>query len=148
MDENNLLRMAILIATEAHKNQKDKNGQPYVLHLFRVMNMGKTIDEKICGVLHDIVEDTDWTFEKLQNEGFSAEIIETLKCLTKTNEEENYEMFIQRVLSNKLAISVKINDLTDNLDVKRLDLVGEKDIPRINKYLKAYKLLTEYQNKN
>jgi len=141
-NDNTLLSKAIFIAFEAHKAQTDKNGQPYMLHLSRVMNMGKTIDEKICGVLHDLVEDTGWTFEKLEKEGFSKEIVEALKCLTKLSEEEDYEEFIKRVQKNKLAINVKINDLTDNLDVKRIREVNEKDLKRINKYLAAYRTLT------
>ncbi|MFN8671750.1 MAG: phosphohydrolase [Candidatus Sericytochromatia bacterium] len=141
-----MLNKAIKIAVEAHKEQLDKNNQSYLGHIFRVMNMGKTIDEKICGILHDLVEDTNWTFEKLEKEGFSEEIISALKCLTKTNEEEPYDNFINRVLSNKLAISVKINDLTDNLDIKRFEQLKETDLKRLNKYLKAYKKLTEFNN--
>jgi (p)ppGpp synthase/HD superfamily hydrolase len=77
-----MLDKAIKIATEAHSNQKDKFGQPYLLHLMRVSLRGKNEHEKICGILHDLVEDTDWTFEKLEKEGFSAEIIAALKCVT------------------------------------------------------------------
>jgi len=84
------------------------------------------------------VEDTEWTFEQLAKEGFSSEIIAALKCVTKTSEQENYENFIERVKKNKLAISVKINDLEDNLDARRMLQLTEKDIPRFNKYLKAY----------
>ncbi|MEK7433140.1 MAG: phosphohydrolase [Cyanobacteriota bacterium] len=138
-----MLKKAISIAVEAHKNQVDKNGQPYVLHLFRVMNMGKSNNQKICGVLHDLIEDTDWTFEKLEKEGFSEEIISALKCLTKKDDNENYEGFINRIVVNKLAISVKINDLTDNMDIKRLDKLTEKDLVRLNKYLKAYQKLID-----
>ena len=142
-DQNKLLLKAIEIATAAHKNQADKNGEPYLGHLFRVMNMGRTTDEKICGVLHDLVEDTDWTFEKLAQEGFPEKIITALKCVTKISEEENYDDFILRVQENKLAINVKINDLTDNMDVRRFTVMTEKDLKRINKYLKAYRQLTE-----
>lgn len=147
IDKTGLLNKAIAIAFEAHKNQLDKNGHPYVLHLFRVMNMGKTMNEKICGVLHDLVEDTNWTFERLKEEGFSSEIIDAIECVTKIDEDEDYDKFIQRIIKNKLAISVKINDLTDNIDVRRFSEVQEKDIKRLNKYLKAYRLLIEYQCK-
>jgi (p)ppGpp synthase/HD superfamily hydrolase len=129
---------AIKIATEAHSNQKDKFGEPYILHLMRVSLRGKNDNEKICGILHDLVEDTDWTFEKLEKEGFSTEIIAALKCVTKTSEEEPYDDFIERVKTNKLAIAVKINDLEDNMDVRRMIQLSENDMPRINKYLKAY----------
>ncbi len=138
-----LLNKAIEIAVTAHKNQTDKNGHAYYGHIFRVMNMGKTLDEKICGVLHDLIEDTEWTFEQLEHEGFPIHIIEALKCLTKKDDNEDYEAFINRVIPNKLAVSVKLNDLTDNMDIKRLSHLTEKDLARLNKYLKAYKLLTE-----
>jgi (p)ppGpp synthase/HD superfamily hydrolase len=133
-----MLAKAIKIATAAHANQKDKNGEPYILHLMRVCLRGKNENEKICGILHDLVEDTDWTFEQLAKEGFSPEVIAALMCVTKTSEQENYEDFIERVKKNKLAISVKINDLEDNLDARRMLQISEKDIPRFNKYLKAY----------
>ena len=137
------LEKAILIATEAHKNQKDKYGAPYLLHVMRVMTSGRTEDEKIVGVLHDVVEDTDWTFEQLQKEGFSNHIIDAIRCLSKTSDEENYDLFIERIKGNQLAVKVKLNDLTDNLDVKRIPEVTGKDVERLNKYLKAYRLLAE-----
>ena len=135
------LEKAIEIAVKAHQGQKDKFGAPYIGHIMRVMNMGRTDEEKICGVLHDIVEDTDWTFEQLAAEGFSPTIIEALRCVTKLSEEEDYEHFVQRTLQNRLACLVKINDLTDNMDVRRIPEVTEKDIPRFNKYLKAYRTI-------
>jgi (p)ppGpp synthase/HD superfamily hydrolase len=77
------LAKAIEIATSAHKRQKDKSGAEYILHPLRVMERGKTEVEKICGVLHDVVEDSNWTFVTLENEGFSAEVIGVLRCITK-----------------------------------------------------------------
>ena len=138
----NTLERAIQIATEAHKGQLDKAGRDYIGHPLRVMEMGKTEDEKIVGVLHDVIEDTDWTFEKLEAEGFSREVIEALKCVTKLSENENYDEFIERVKKNPLAVAVKINDLTDNMDIRRLPYLSDKDVKRLKKYLKAYKKLT------
>ena len=139
MNENQLLNKAISIATAAHKNQVDKMRAPYLGHLTRVMNMGTTIDEKIAGVLHDLVEDTPWTFEQLENEGFPRHIIAALKCVTKTSDEEDYDEFIERVKTDPLAIKVKINDLTDNMDIRRISVLTEKDLVRLNKYLEAYR---------
>lgn len=136
------LKRAIQIATEAHKGQFDKAGKEYIGHPIRVMEMGKTEDEKIVGVLHDVIEDTDWTFERLEAEGFSQEVINALRCVTKTSENENYDEFIDRVKKNPLAASVKINDLTDNMDIRRLPYLSDKDVKRLKKYLKAYKRLT------
>ena len=135
-----MLVKAIQIAVSAHKEQVDKSGQPYILHLIRVMDAGETEQEKICGVLHDLVEDTDWTFEKLENEGFSEKIISALKCVTK-QENEDYDVFINRVKANPLAIKVKLNDLRDNMDITRLVHITEKDQERLNKYLTAYQEL-------
>ena len=136
------IERAIQIATEAHKGQFDKAGREYIGHPIRVMEMGKTEDEKIVGVLHDVIEDTDWTFERLEAEGFSQEVINALRCVTKTSENENYDDFIDRVKKNPLAASVKINDLTDNMDIRRLPYLSDKDVKRLKKYLKAYKRLT------
>jgi (p)ppGpp synthase/HD superfamily hydrolase len=135
-----LLR-ATEIAIEAHKNQVDKNNDPYILHLVRVMNAGRTINEKIVGILHDLIEDTLWTFGDLEREGFSKEVIDAIKCVTKEEDDEDYDHFVARVKTNSLAIKVKINDLIDNLDVKRLHEITEKDVARLNKYLAAYREL-------
>ncbi len=140
-----MIERAIEIAVNAHKNQKDKSGAPYILHLLRVMEKGKTEIEKICGILHDLVEDTNWTFEKIAKEGFSNEIIDVLKCVTKESENENYNHFIKRVMKNETAISVKINDLKDNMDITRLSKLTDRDLKRLNKYLHAYNQLIERQ---
>ena len=135
------LQRAIEIATDAHKGQFDKAGNEYIGHPLRVMEMGQTEEEKIVGVLHDVIEDTDWTFEALEAEGFSQEIIGALRCVTKLSENENYDDFIERVKKNPLAVAVKINDLTDNMDIRRLPYLSDKDVKRLKKYLKAYKKL-------
>ena len=135
------LERAIEIATEAHKGQYDKAGNDYIGHPLRVMDMGRTEEEKIVGVLHDVVEDTEWTFAQLAAEGFSQEVIDALQCVTKLSENENYDDFIERVKKNPLATAVKINDLSDNMDIRRLPYLSDKDVKRLKKYLKAYKKL-------
>lgn len=106
------------------------------------MAAGKTTEEKIVGVLHDVVEDTDWTFERLATEGFSKDVIDALRCVTKLSENEPYNKLIARVKTNQLAVAVKLNDLSDNMDIRRLPYLSDKDIKRLKKYLKAYKQLT------
>jgi hypothetical protein len=138
------LNRAIEIATKAHEGATDKYGSPYINHVTRVMNMGQTDNEKIVGVLHDVIEDTRWTFENLEKEGFSKEVIDALKCVTKTSEDEDYAKFITRVKINHLAVKVKLNDLTDNLDIKRMPEVLESDLKRLNKYLRSYNELRTY----
>ena len=136
------LERAIEIAREAHWGQRDKAGNDYIDHPMRVMEMGRTVEEKIVGVLHDVVEDAaEWSFERLEAEGFALEIIEALRCVTKRSEEESYDKFIARVKTNKLAVAVKLNDLTDNMDIRRLPYISDKDVKRLKKYLKAYKQL-------
>ena len=136
-----LLTKAISIALKEHAGQVDKAGMPYAGHVMRVMQAGRTIDEKIVGVLHDLVEDTDWTFEALLAEGFPTHIIDALRCVTKLSDDEPYDAFIQRVKTNPLAVAVKINDLTDNMDIRRLSDITENDVQRLRKYLKAYRNL-------
>ena len=134
---------AVEIALEAHKGATDKAGMPYARHVMRVMQVGRTHDEKIVGVLHDLVEDTDWTFDKLLEEGFPTHIVDALRCVTKISDDEPYEQFIERVKTNPLAVAVKINDLTDNMDIRRLVTITEADVQRLRKYLKAYQELIQ-----
>jgi len=141
------LARAIEIAVLAHKGQKDKLGADYILHPLRVMARGKTDTEKICGVLHDVVEDSNWTFEALEKEGFSSEVISALLCVTKLSDDEDYEMFIDRVIQNPIAMQVKINDLLDNMDVTRFEELNEIDLKRLNKYLRAYRKLRKQLDK-
>lgn len=140
------LQRAIEIATKAHAGQFDKSGKEYIGHPLRVMKMGKTEAEKIVGVLHDVIEDTSITFEYLSEEGFSKEILDALLCVTKQSNNEDYDHFISRVLTNPLAVKVKINDLKDNMDITRLNKVTEKDLERIRKYQKAYNRLINHNN--
>lgn len=140
---NQLISKAINIAMQAHAGQVDKAGMPYIGHVMRVMQAGKTIDEKIVGVLHDVVEDTTWTFDALLAEGFPVHIVDALRCVTKLSDDEPYESFINRVKTNPLAVAVKINDLTDNMDIRRLQTLTDADVQRLRKYLKAYQSLVK-----
>jgi (p)ppGpp synthase/HD superfamily hydrolase len=136
-----MLEKAIKLAVEAHTGQVDKAGVPYITHLFSVMNRGQSMNEKIVGVLHDLVEDTHWTIEMLRNEGFSEEIVEAVRCITKLSDTEDYDVYINRVKSNPLALRVKLHDLQDNMNVMRHEQLTEKDFIRLNKYLKIYRML-------
>ena len=137
------LQRAIEIAKKAHAGQVDKAGKEYIFHPLRVMEMGKTETEKIVGILHDVIEDTSITIEDLTNEGFSQEILDALLCITKLSNDENYDHFISRVLTNPLATKVKINDLKDNMDITRLNKVTDKDLKRLQKYQWAYNRLVD-----
>lgn len=140
MRDNQLLELAIQIATKAHSGQTDRAGKPYILHCLRVMEAGKTIQEKIVGVLHDTIEDTLLTFNSLMIAGFSDEIIEAIDCITK-RPGEKYKDYLLRVHSNPIATSVKLSDIKDNMDTKRLKKITPKDLERGQKYLDAYQFL-------
>jgi (p)ppGpp synthase/HD superfamily hydrolase len=136
------LERAIEIAVNAHKGVTDKGGNPYIVHPLRVMMSLKSDNEKIVGVLHDVVEDAeDWDFERLKEEGFSEEVLDGLRSVTKTSEEEDYNEFIQRALTNEIGRAVKIADIRDNLDVTRIGELRQKDMNRLNKYKNALKVL-------
>ena len=152
------LEKAIKIAVEAHTGQVDKGGNPYILHPLRVMLSLNSKEERIVGVLHDVVEDCEgWTWERLKDQGCSDEIIEALKSVSKTLEEEkqlkemddpddkmdHYLRFIQRAKANKIGRNVKAADIRDNLDISRIDDITERDINRLNRYKKALSILNE-----
>src|SRR3954464_13830652 len=136
-----LLERAVSIAVEAHRGQKEKNGKPYILHPISVMGKVQTETEKIVAVLHDVVEDTEWTFEDLKKEGFPDEILDALDCVTK-REGEAYEDFVKRSGSNAVARQVKLADLQDNMDVRRMLAVTQEDFERLKKYRRAWEFLT------
>lgn len=139
MINTKLTRKAMIIAYEAHKNQVDKSGVPYIYHPIHVAEQMDTENECIIALLHDVVEDTNVTFKQLE-EVFSKEIIDILKLLTR---EENieYDEYIKRIKNNSIACKVKIADLTHNLDKTRLDFVTEVDVKKNEKYKKALQIL-------
>jgi (p)ppGpp synthase/HD superfamily hydrolase len=140
MDKVELLERAIGIAVEAHRGQKDKSGAPYILHPLRVMARVETETEKTVAILHDVVEDTKWTFADLRREGFPEDVLAALDCVTK-REGEPYEDFVKRSASNPLARQVKLADLEDNMDIRRLPEITDQDKERLVKYHQAWKSL-------
>lgn len=141
MEDNKMLNKAIIIATKAHEGQVDKGGQAYILHPLRVMLSTKNVTERICGVLHDVVEDTDITLDYLREQGFTEEVISVVDALTR-RDDESYDEFISRIIgTSELACKVKLADLKDNMDLSRISNPSEKDYERIDKYSKATKRL-------
>lgn len=131
-----MLNKAIEIAARAHAGQVDKAGEPYILHPLRIMLTRKIELERICAVLHDVIEDTDITLDALRKEGFHEDVITVLDCLTKRDNEE-YDAFIDRILKNETASRVKLADLHDNMDLARIQNPTETDMERLKKYKKA-----------
>ena len=135
-----LLELAIEVAIEGHKGRKDRYGEPYILHPLRVMMKMNTREEKITAVLHDIIEDTDMTLDELRKKGFPENILTAIDCLSK-REGEEYEAYIERARSNPIALRVKIADLEDNMDLRRIKTMTLKDVDRLSKYRKYWELL-------
>jgi (p)ppGpp synthase/HD superfamily hydrolase len=135
-----LLEKSIGIAIQAHCGQKDRYGAPYVLHPLRVMCGVEGEQEKIVAVLHDVVEDTKWTFADLKREGLPEQLLTALDCLTK-RQGEPYEALIERAAGNPLARRVKLADLRDNMDPRRLHEFTAEDAKRFAKYLAAWRRL-------
>jgi HD domain-containing protein len=137
-----LLARAIAIAAEAHQRQLDKAGSPYILHPLRMMMRAQSLDEQIVAVLHDVVEDSDWTLEQVGEEGFGESITAALDCLTH-RPDEGYDDYLDRILTNPLATQVKFYDLEDNMTLTRLSALTERDLERVSKYHQAHQRLLE-----
>lgn len=135
----NLLGRSIEIATSAHSGQTDKGGKPYILHPLWVMNKLRHLgdDYMIVGVLHDTIEDSEWTIDQLRSEGFSEEIITAITLLTHTKD-QSYDDYIKSISLNPLARAVKIRDLEHNTKITRLKGLRKKDFDRMEKYHRAY----------
>ncbi|AFC21208.1 metal-dependent phosphohydrolase [Cronobacter phage vB_CsaM_GAP31] len=133
------LALAIKIAAEGHLNQKDKGGNPYILHPLKVMHYLKSDDFQLMAIaaLHDVLEDTDVTAADLVLLGFSNRVKDAVVLLTKTPNQTPEEYF-QGIASNYDAIRVKLADLRHNSDVRRLKGLGDKDLLRIRKYQEMY----------
>ena len=135
-----LTKKAMKIAFEAHKNQSDKNGIPYIYHPVHLAEQMDCEDSICVALLHDVVEDTSMTFEELQAEGFSKEIIEALKLLTH-DDAVPYLEYVKKIKKNPIATKVKLADLRHNSDLTRLDEVNAKALKRVEKYKDAIKIL-------
>lgn len=133
------LNEAIALAALAHEGQKDKGGTAYILHPLRVMHEQTDTVAMTTAVLHDILEDiTEISAQDLLEMGFSQEVLSSLALLTK-KPGEPYDAFIRRIAQakNQTATAVKIADLVDNSDLRRIPNPTEKDRARVAKYKAA-----------
>jgi len=131
---------AIVLAVQAHRGQVDKAGEPYISHPLRVMARVRGAVEQIAAVLHDVVEDSPYTLDDLRRLGYGEELVAAVDCLTRRNG-ETYEQFIARVMTNPAARRVKLADLKDNMDIRRLGDITEKDRERLARYRAAWAAL-------
>ena len=137
-----LYQQALAIAKDAHKGQVDKAGVDYIQHPLFVASLVEGELAKTVALLHDVVEDSDWTLEDLRKEGLPEEVVQAVGILTKKRN-ENYEEYILRVKQNPLARQVKLADLQHNSDLSRLANVTDRDRKRVAKYQKAIAYLSE-----
>ena len=138
------LGRAIAITTAAFEGKTDRGGVPYILHCLHVMNAVDGDERKIIGVLHDLIEDTDWTIEMLVEEGFSNRVIVAVDLLTH-RKGVPYMEYIKLIARNEDACAVKMADLRHNSDIHRMKGLRPKDFDRLIKYHKAYAYLRDYK---
>jgi (p)ppGpp synthase/HD superfamily hydrolase len=139
-----MTKKAMQISFQAHKDQVDKSGIPYIFHPIHLAEQMETEEAVIVALLHDVVEDTNWSTNELEQEGFSKDIIDALLLLTHSAEIE-YLDYIGKIKqsSNQYAKIVKIADLKHNSDISRFDHIDDAISKRIEKYTKAISILTE-----
>lgn len=132
------LEDAIALAVQAHRGQVDRVDQPYILHPLRVMFRLEDELGRIVAVLHDVIEDTDLTLDNLRQQGYSEEILAALDGVTR-REGESYEDFVERSRAHPVSRRVKLADLADNMDIRRLPTpLTEKDFDRLQRYRRAW----------
>lgn len=136
-------KRAIQIMYQSHKNQFDKSGIPYVFHPWHVAEQMDDENSTIVALLHDVVEDSNITFDNFYNEDFDSLVIDALKLLTHDKDKDYYE-YIEMISKNELAKKVKIADLKHNCDLSRLNEVNQADLSRVEKYKNSIKFLENH----
>lgn len=134
------LERAIELAVNHHKGQTDKAGQPYILHPLRVMLACQSPEAQMVAVMHDLLEDTGLTAESLHKEGFSDAVVRGVLAVTRLPN-ESYADFVLRAKADPLGREVKRADLEDNMDVRRLQKLSDKDLQRLQRYREAWEVL-------
>ena len=137
-----LTKKALKICFEAHKDQKDKSGLPYVFHPFHLAEQMETEEEICTALLHDVLEDSSVTLEDLRKAGMPETVLEALQLLTH-DDAVPYMTYVENLKAHPIARKVKLADLSHNSDGARLDVITEKDRKRMEKYKKARKVLEE-----
>lgn len=137
-----MTKKALKLCFEAHKEQVDKSGLPYVFHPFHLAEQMETEETTVVALLHDIVEDTAYTIEDLRDMGFSEAVTAAIALMTHADGVD-YMAYVRRIKDNPIAKAVKLADLRHNSDLSRLDTVDEKALARREKYQTAIKLLEE-----
>jgi len=134
------LERAIEIAATAHTGQLDKSGQPYILHPLRVMLAVNSEHERMAAVLHDVVEDSEITYDDLISEGFPEEVVEAVRVLTRAKGASRIDA-ARKAVQNPIARVVKLADVADNSDLSRIPNPTEKDHARLKEYEQVREIL-------
>ena len=146
------MNMALLIASSSLFFQRVWSGQDYATHYLDVaMHNTDAYDKKIIGILHDVVEDSDWTLQDLRDVGFSERIIKGIDGVTKREGESYFSFIVRCGLSGSDAIDVKLKDLKNNLDSSRLTFLPEPGAKSERKrlvYIICYNYLVEMKKRN
>lgn len=137
-----MTKKAMKLCFEAHKDQVDKSGIPYVFHPIHLAEQMSDECSTIVALLHDVVEDTDYTFEDLIKLGFDVDVIKALKLITHVDDVP-YMEYVAKIKDNPIARKVKLADLRHNSDLSRIDVADEKALQRKEKYMKAIDYLNE-----
>ncbi len=137
-----MTKQALKLCCEAHKDQSDKSGMPYVFHPFHLAEQMTDEQTTVAALLHDVVEDTEYTLDDLRELGFDEAVITAIELLTH-DPEVHYMKYIENIKINPVARAVKLADLRHNSDRSRLDTVSERDLLREKKYLEAMRLLEQ-----
>ena len=135
-------KKAVNLMFEAHKEQRDKSGLPYVFHPFHLAEQMEDETTTVVALLHDIVEDTDCTPDDLRRMGFSEEVCEAIDLMTH-REGVPYMEYVKRIKTNPVAVKVKLADLRQNSDLTRMEKPTERDKQRAEKYREAIRLLLD-----
>ncbi len=135
--EPTLLDRALALALDAHQGALDKAGKPYILHVLRVMSRMTTDEERLVAILHDVVEDSHHTIEELRATGFPAPVVAAVEKLTKP-EGADYMAYVRALRDDPLARALKLADLEDNMDIRRIAEPTEMDLARLQKYRAAW----------
>jgi (p)ppGpp synthase/HD superfamily hydrolase len=135
-------KKAMKLCFAAHKEQKDKSGLPYVFHPFHLAEQMTDEETTVVALLHDVVEDSPYTFDDLKEMGFSEAVLVALRLLTH-NDDSPYMDYVAAIKKNPIARAVKLADLRHNSDLSRMDEVTETTLARREKYLAAIRLLEE-----
>jgi len=135
-----MTKQALRLCFEAHKDQTDKSGLPYVFHPFHLAEQMPDEECVIVALLHDVMEDTGYGITDLAALGFSKPVLEALELMTHDSQVPYLE-YVAALKHNRIARTVKLADLRHNSDLTRLNDISDKDIRRVEKYKKAILLL-------